>query len=91
MLTSVPDVPVIVIAYLPAGTAAPTVIVHTLVLVSGFGTKVRVTPTGAPEYVNVGVGVPSNCVRLIFVGLTLGATTTIGATTCNDKSTVLPK
>jgi hypothetical protein len=66
--------------------------VHTLVLVSGFGTKARVTPTGAPEYVNVGVGVPSNCVRLIFVvPIPLGATTTIGATTCNDKSTVLPK
>jgi len=50
---SVPDVPVTVIVYLPAGTDAPTVIVTVLVVAVGLGAKAIVTPTGAPEDVNV--------------------------------------
>jgi hypothetical protein len=82
----------IVIVYFPTGTNELTVIVHTLVPVSGFGAKARVTPAGAPEYVNVGVGAPSNCVRFMFVvPVPPGATTTIEPTVCSERSTVLPK
>src|SRR5580698_7071791 len=89
---SAPTVPIIVIVYFPTGTDELTVTVHTLVPVSGFGAKVRVTPAGAPEYVNVGVGAPSNCARFMFVvPVPPGATTTIGPTVCRERSIVLPK
>src|ERR1700677_870461 len=85
-------VPMTVIVYFPSGTELPTVIVATLVPVSGFVPNAMVTPAGAPEYVNVALFEPRMFVRLMSVGpVEFGAMTTIGGTVCNEKLTWLPK
>ena len=92
VFVSCAPVPVTVMVYLPVGTLAATVISVVLVPVSGFGANVIVTPVGAPENVNVAVGLSRSCVRLMFTEPVPPASISImGGTDCSENSTVLPK
>jgi hypothetical protein len=47
--TAVPDVPVIVMVYLPTGTVGATIMSAVLCVLEGLGAKLIVIPAGAPE------------------------------------------
>jgi len=72
---SVPEVPVIVIGYVPATVVAATANVSTLVAVVGFVPNVAVTPVGIPDAarVTLPVNVPVSFTVIVSVPLALWA------------------